>query len=63
MAKNGRFPDNYITKGEAKKLGSESKKGDLSKVAPGKIIGGDIYKNREKQVTEGMTDYSIRMMD
>ncbi|WP_257962823.1 ribonuclease domain-containing protein [Bacillus halotolerans] len=41
-------PYNYINKGEARKLGWESKKGNLSKVAPGKSIGGDIYKNREK---------------
>ncbi|MCY8473149.1 hypothetical protein MOC95_08335 [Bacillus halotolerans] len=42
------MPENYINKGEARKLGWESKKGNLSKVAPGKSIGGDIYKNREK---------------
>ncbi|MGG1417739.1 ribonuclease domain-containing protein [Bacillus subtilis] len=41
-----------MTKGEAKKLGWESKKGNLSKVAPGKSIGGDIYKNREKRLPE-----------
>ncbi|PSI02992.1 ribonuclease [Bacillus subtilis] len=52
VAKNGRLPVNYITKGEARKLGWDSKKGNLSKVAPGKSIGGDIYKNREKLLPE-----------
>ncbi|MCY8484303.1 hypothetical protein MOC97_02155 [Bacillus atrophaeus] len=46
------MPENYINKGEARKLGWESKKGNLSKVAPGKSIGGDIYKNREKRLPE-----------
>ncbi|MEC1600590.1 hypothetical protein [Bacillus halotolerans] len=55
-------PDNYINKGEARKLGWESKEGNLSKVS------GEIYTKTENnetipQVTEGMTDYSIRMMD
>ncbi|WP_390840661.1 ribonuclease domain-containing protein [Bacillus atrophaeus] len=46
------MPDNYINKGEARKLGQESKKVNLSKVTPGKSIGGDIYKNREKRLPE-----------
>lgn len=40
------LPHNYITKGEAKKLGWKSK-GTLDKVAPGKSIGGDRYGNYE----------------
>lgn len=43
----GRLPQNYITKGEAKKLGWQSR-GTLDKVAPGKSIGGDRFGNYEK---------------
>lgn len=41
-----KLPNNYITKGEAKKLGWKTK-GTLDKVAPGKSIGGDRYGNYE----------------
>ena len=41
------LPDNYITKNEAKKLGWNSSKGNLWDVAPGKVIGGDTFGNRE----------------
>lgn len=44
-------PENYINKGEARKLGWESKKGNLSKVAPGKSIG-EIYTKTEKNLSE-----------
>lgn len=37
--------DYYITKNEAKKLGWKSNKGNLAEVAPGKMIGGDIFLN------------------
>lgn len=46
------LPDNFITKSEAKKLGWESKKGNLWEVAPGKSIGGDSFGNREGQLPE-----------
>lgn len=41
-----KLPHNYITKGEARKLGWKQQ-GTLDKVAPGKSIGGDRYGNRE----------------
>jgi len=41
------LPPNYITKGQAAKLGWKSK-GTLDKVAPGKSIGGDRFGNYEK---------------
>lgn len=41
-----KLPHNYITKGEARKLGWQSK-GTLDKVAPGKSIGGDRFGNYE----------------
>ena len=43
----GKLPDDYITKTEAKKYGWQSQKGNLSIIAPGKTIGGDIYFNRD----------------
>ncbi|MCI5596559.1 MAG: ribonuclease [Lachnospiraceae bacterium] len=43
----GHLPDNFITKKEAKELGWDSKKGNLSEVAPGKSIGGDRFGNYE----------------
>lgn len=42
------LPDGYITKNEARALGWEERKGNLSEVAPGKAIGGDRFQNREK---------------
>jgi len=47
----GRLPSYYITKAEAKKLGWEEGK-DLSKFAPGKMIGGDVYNNKEQFLPE-----------
>ena len=41
----GKLPDCYITKAHAIKLGWKSKKANLAEVAPGKMIGGDLYKN------------------
>ena len=41
----GILPENYITKREATDLGWVRWKGNLAKVAPGKMIGGEIYYN------------------
>ena len=41
------LPPNYITKGQAGKLGWKTQ-GTLDKVAPGKSIGGDRFNNYEK---------------
>lgn len=46
----GHLPDNYITKNEAKSLGWKSESGNLTKVAPGKSIGGDKFSNYEKKL-------------
>lgn len=48
----GRLPDNYITKKEAQKLGWDSKKGNLTEIAPGKSIGGSHFGNYEGQLPE-----------
>lgn len=41
------LPPNYITKKEARKMGWEPSEGNLDQVAPGKSIGGDVFRNRE----------------
>lgn len=48
----GELPPNFITKSEAKALGWENGKNNLSKVAPGYSIGGDKFQNREKLLPE-----------
>ncbi|MCB9330694.1 MAG: hypothetical protein H6574_06400 [Lewinellaceae bacterium] len=47
VSKSGKLPSNYITKAQAKNLGWNPKLGNLDVVAPGKSIGGDIFKNSE----------------
>ena len=47
IKKHGKLPTNFITKAQAKALGWNPKKGNLAQVAPGKSIGGDIFKNNE----------------
>jgi len=42
----GKLPEYYITKQEAKALGWKSYKGNLADVAPGKMIGGNIFYNK-----------------
>ena len=42
----GSLPECYITKQEAKESGWQAFRGNLDTVAPGKIIGGDVYENR-----------------
>ncbi|MBO5505624.1 MAG: ribonuclease [Clostridia bacterium] len=43
---NGRLPDYYITKKEAEKIGYKSYLGNLSKVAPNKMIVKGVYENK-----------------
>lgn len=42
-----KLPANYITKGEAQKLGWDNTKGNLWKVSDQRSIGGDRFSNRE----------------
>lgn len=48
------LPPNYITKAQAQKLGWKQK-GTLDKVAPGKSIGGDLFRNYEKTLPDRKT--------
>ena len=40
-----KLPEYYITKEQAEDLGWKKRKGNLAQVAPGKMIGGDYYRN------------------
>lgn len=46
------LPDYYITKKEARKKGWKDYKGNLNDVLPGKMIGGDIYKNYSNKLPD-----------
>ena len=48
LKKQGKLPDCYITKSEAKSKGWEPSKGNLCEVLPGRAIGGDVWTNREE---------------
>lgn len=47
-----KLPSNFITKKEAQKLGWDSQKVNLDKVAKGKSIGGDRFGNYDKKLPE-----------
>ncbi len=49
---NGHLPPNFITKAEAKDLGWDSGKNDVSDVAPGMSIGGDRFGNYEGRLPD-----------
>ena len=44
---NNRLPNYYIDKKQARKSGWQDWKGNLDDVLPGKMIGGDVYRNKE----------------
>lgn len=46
------LPNYYITKEEALKMGWSAWKGNLDKVAPGNMIGGNIFANRENKLPD-----------
>ena len=50
IANYGILPNYYITKEEAENLGWVAWKGNLDKVAPGKMIGGNVFANREDKL-------------
>lgn len=55
LKKEGKLPANYLTKDQAKKLGWEQSKGNLGEVAPGKMIGGDVFANRKEKLPTDKT--------
>lgn len=48
----GILPDYYVSFSFAEDAGWRSKKGNLDKVLPGKMIGGDIYKNKDGKLPQ-----------
>ena len=48
----GHLPEYYISKEEALNLGWKSRLGNLDKIAPGKMVGGNIYKNQPAYLPE-----------
>lgn len=44
------LPSYYVTMEEAENQGWKSKKGNLDKVLPGRMIGGNIYQNRDRRL-------------
>lgn len=52
LAYHNKLPNYYLTKANAKAVGWKDWKGNLSKVTLGKMIGGDIYYNREGKLPQ-----------
>ena len=51
---NNRLPSYYISKNQARKLGWQDWKGNFGDVLPGKMIGGDIYRNKEGKLPSAL---------
>lgn len=47
-----KLPDNYLSKKEAKKMGWKNNKGNLTTVTGGKLIGGNVYHDREGKLPQ-----------
>ena len=47
-----KLPEYYITRAQAKAAGWKNKKGNLADVAPGKMIGGELYKNQDQHLPD-----------
>lgn len=52
LAIYGTLPEIYLTQDEAKEQGWKKWKGNLAEVLPGKVIGGDVYKNWDHRLPE-----------
>jgi hypothetical protein len=50
LKKNNQLPDYYIKKKKAREAGWKPEKGNLCAVLPGKVIGGDLFTNRQKAI-------------
>ena len=48
----GRLPNYYVSFEDAEDAGWRSKKGNLNKVLPGKMIGGAVYKNKDGKLPQ-----------
>lgn len=50
----GMLPGYYIDSKTAAELGWEKLKGNLAEVLPGRMIGGDVFKNRKQKLPDKM---------
>ena len=50
----GRLPDYYVSFEDAEDAGWRSKKGNLNKVLPGKMIGGAVYMNKDGKLPQSL---------
>jgi hypothetical protein len=51
LCQHGRLPEHYLTKAEARALGWRPGR-DLCEVAPGRVLGGDRFANREQRLPD-----------
>ena len=47
LVKYGCLPEKYFTKKEAEAAGWMREKGNLAEAAPGRMIGGNVYRNKD----------------
>jgi len=50
----GCLPENYVTREIAEAAGWKRLRGNLAEVLPGKLIGGNVYKNRDHRLPEAL---------
>lgn len=55
IKQNKKLPENFLKKREAIKLGWDAKEGNLWAVTEKKVIGGDLFRNREGQLPKKIT--------
>lgn len=52
VALHGVLPDSYISEAEAEAQGWKKWLGNLAEVLPGRMIGGKVYRNRDRRLPE-----------
>ncbi|MCM1235397.1 MAG: hypothetical protein NC489_35300 [Ruminococcus flavefaciens] len=52
VALHGTLPSYYISEADAAALGWKKWLGNLAEVLPGRVIGGKIYKNRDRRLPD-----------
>ena len=50
--RHGRLPGHYLDRKTAQRSGWDPLKGNLAEVLPGRMIGGDLYKNRDGRLPD-----------
>ena len=56
----GKLPEYYIDRLTARKLGWKKHHSDLSDVAPGSMLYGGVYQNKNSHLPEKMEEYGTR---